>query len=68
MVFILTPEARSRLARLELSRPQLAEQVREQLADLDQNKRIVTPVSDASLKKILQGLEAKRHDSTIRRI
>jgi len=68
MKTVLSSEARERLARLELSRPELAEQVRQQLADLDKEGRISIPVSDLSLKKILAGLEEKKHNSSIRRI
>jgi programmed cell death protein 5 len=68
MKTVLSSEARERLARLELSRPELAEQVRQQLADLEKEGRISTPVSDLSLKRILAGLEDKKHNSSIRRI
>lgn len=68
MKTVLSPEARERLARLELSRPELAEQVRHQLADLDKEGKISIPVSDLSLKRILAGLEEKKHNSSIRRI
>lgn len=64
---ILTPEARDRLARLELAFPELAVNVKQQLAALHSTGRIATPVDDASLKRILQGLDNRR-DPTIRRI
>ena len=68
MKTILTPEARERLARLELSRPELALEVRQQLAALHSEERIAIPVNDASLKRILAGLDTKRHETSIRRI
>jgi programmed cell death protein 5 len=68
MKVVLTPEARERLARLELSRPELAHEVRQQLSELSASDRIETPVSDQSLKNILASLDSKRRDSTIRRI
>jgi len=68
MKVILTPEARERLARLELSRPELTHEVRQQLSELSASDRIATPVSDQSLKNILASLDSKRRDSTIRRI
>mgnify|MGYP001247553988 CR=1 FL=1 len=68
MRLVLTPEARERLARLELSRPELAHEVRQQLSELSASERIATPVSDQSLRNILASLDSKRRESTIRRI
>ena len=68
MRVVMTPEARERLARLELSRPELAHEVRQQLSELSASERIATPVTDQSLKSILASLDSKRRDSTIRRI
>ena len=66
---ILTPEARDRLARVELGHPDLAKTVKQHLFTLHQNNRIQIPVDDEMLKRILQGLsENNRRETTIRRI
>ena len=66
---ILTPEARDRLARVELGHPELATTVKQHLYTLHQDNRISIPVDDEMLKRILQGLsENNRRETTIRRI
>lgn len=66
---ILTPEARDRLARVELAYPELASTVKKHLFALHQNNQIQIPVSDEMLKRILQGLsENNRRETTIRRV
>ena len=66
---ILTPEARDRLARVELGHPELAATVKQHLFTLHQANRINIPVDDEMLKRILQGLsENNRRETTIRRI
>ena len=66
---ILTPEARDRLARVELGHPELATTVKQHLYTLHQANRISIPVDDEMRKRILQGLsENSRRETTIRRI
>ncbi len=65
---ILTPEARDRLARVELGHPELASTVKKHLFTLHQANRINIPVDEEMLKRILQGLESNRRETTIRRI
>ncbi|MEE2758625.1 MAG: DNA-binding protein [Candidatus Thermoplasmatota archaeon] len=66
---ILTPEARDRLARVELGHPDLAKTVKMHLYTLHQNNQIQIPVSDEMLKRILQGIsDSNRRETTIRRI
>ena len=66
---ILTPEARDRLARVELGHPELATTVKQHLYTLHQNNQIRIPVDDEMLKRILQGLsENNRRETSIRRI
>lgn len=50
---ILSEEARSRLARIKLAKPEFAEQVEVQLIQLAQMGRLPIPVSDAQLKMLL---------------
>ena len=68
MKTILTPEARSRLASLNLVNPDLTIQVKTHLAKLSKESRIATPVNDLQLKKILAGLSGNRRETSIRRI
>ena len=66
---ILTPEARDRLARVEMGHPELASTVKQHLFTLHQANQIQIPVDDAMLKRILQGLtDQNRRETTIRRI
>ncbi len=53
---ILTEEARSRLSRVKLVKPELAQQVELQLIQLAQTGRLQIPVSDAQLKLLLDRL------------
>ena len=69
MQTILTPEARDRLARVELGRPELASTVKQHLFTLYQENKLRIPVDDEMLKRILQGLtDSTRRETTIRRI
>ncbi len=69
MQTILTPEARDRLARVELGHPELASTVKQHLFTLYQSNKLRIPVDDEMLKRILQGLtDSNRRKTTIRRI
>tara|TARA_X000000368_G_C22802020_1_gene610734 strand:+ start:254 stop:613 length:360 start_codon:yes stop_codon:yes gene_type:complete len=68
MKTILTPEARSRLASLNLVNQELTTRVKTHLATLAGEKRIATPVNDQQLKRILAGLSEGRRETSIRRI
>ena len=69
MRIILTPDARDRLARVEMGHPELASTVKQHLFTLHQTNQIQIPIDDAMLKRILQGLtEQNRRETTIRRI
>lgn len=65
---ILTPDARSRLASLNLVNPELTTRVKTHLAKLSNENRIATPVNDMQLKRILGGLSEGRRETSIRRI
>ncbi|MBO8174380.1 MAG: DNA-binding protein [Thermococcus sp.] len=56
---ILTPEARERLARVKLVRPELAQQVELILVQLYQAGQIREKIDDAKLKKILAQIDAR---------
>ena len=68
MKSILTPEARSRLARLEMGYPELTFSVKQQLYTLHATSRITIPVSDLQLRNILASLQEEKRESTIRRL
>ncbi len=65
---ILTPDARERLMSLKLARPQLAEQVEMQLISLAQSGRLQTMIDDAKLKVLLQQIQPKKREMTIKHI
>ena len=56
---ILTPEARERLSRVKLVRPELAQQVELILVQLYQAGQIRERIDDAKLKKILAQIDAR---------
>ncbi|ADT84073.1 MULTISPECIES: DNA-binding protein [Thermococcus] len=56
---ILTPEARERLSRVKLVRPELAQQVELILVQLYQAGQIREKIDDAKLKKILAQIDAR---------
>ncbi|AHF80539.1 DNA-binding protein [Thermococcus paralvinellae] len=56
---ILTPEARERLARVKLVRPELAQQVELILVQLYQTGQIREKIDDMKLKKILAQIDAR---------
>ena len=68
MKLILSPDARSRLASLNLVNPELTTRVKSHLATLSNENRISTPVNDDQLKRILAGLSESRRETRIRRI
>ncbi len=57
---VLEPEARERLTRIRLSRPELWEQIARQLVGLAQSGRLVRRITDDDLRKILAGLPQDR--------
>ncbi|NJE85688.1 DNA-binding protein [Thermococcus sp. CX2] len=59
MRHILTPEARERLGRVKLVRPELARQVELVLVQLYQAGQIREPIDDAKLKRILAQVDAR---------
>ncbi len=64
---ILTPEARERLGRVKLVKPELARQVELILVQLYQAGQITEPIDDAKLKRILAQIDARtRKDYKIR--
>jgi programmed cell death protein 5 len=64
---ILTPEARERLLRIKVVRPQFAELVENQLIALVQRGQISGLISDSDLKLLLSKILPKKRDINIRR-
>ncbi len=62
---ILTPEARERLSRVRLVKPELAENVENQLIQLAGMGRINRMVSDQDVRDILDKLTATKRESKI---
>ncbi|HID73883.1 MAG TPA: DNA-binding protein [Thermoplasmata archaeon] len=65
---IFTPEARARLANIRMARPDFAATVEDQILILVQAGRIPVPVTDEFLRRILQQLQGRRRDITIKRV
>ncbi len=64
---VLTPEARERLGRVKLVKPELARQVELLLVQLYQAGQIREPIDDAKLKRILAEIDARtRRDFRIK--
>ncbi|MDP6334087.1 MAG: DNA-binding protein [Candidatus Poseidoniaceae archaeon] len=68
MRIILTPEARQRLANVELTREDVALGVKRHLVNMHNEGRLNVPVDDQTLKAVLARLNSNRRDSKIRRI
>jgi programmed cell death protein 5 len=64
---IMTPEARERLARLKMARPEETRQVESQLIGLAQSGRLGSRIDDEQLKIILARLLPGQRDINIRR-
>jgi programmed cell death protein 5 len=64
---ILTPEARSRLANLKLTKPEFVEQIELQLIQLAQSGRLQGKVTDEQLKVLLKQLSGQKRDINITR-
>jgi programmed cell death protein 5 len=64
---ILTPEARERLERLRMARPEEARQLENQLIQLAQSGRLQAKIDDEQLKLILNRISPGPRDINIRR-
>jgi programmed cell death protein 5 len=64
---ILTPEARERLGRIRLAKPEVAAAVEQQLIALAASGRIQRQVDDATLRALLERIAPERRDITITR-
>jgi len=64
---ILTTDAKERLGRIKVARPELAESIENQLIMLAQNGRLKNKINDEQLRMLLSKLIPKKRDITIRR-
>ncbi len=64
---ILTPEARERLTRIRMSRPELADVVSSHLVRAAQSGRLPGRIGDDELRRLLSQLQPKGRDTTITR-
>ena len=65
---VLTTEARQRLNRIKLVKPQFAEGIELQLIQVAQSGRVQLPISDTQLKTILKNLQSPKREIKFRRI
>lgn len=64
---IMTPEARERLGRIRVARPQLAEQIESQLIALAKRGATNDKVDDDTLKNLLKKLTDQKKEIDIKR-
>jgi len=64
---ILTPEARERLGRIRLAKPDIAASVEQQLLQLAASGRLQRQVDDATLRSLLERIMPERREITITR-
>ena len=64
----LAPDARARLARIALVEPERAQTIRANLASMYAQGELTSPLTDASLKKMLATQSKSRSNASVRRI
>ncbi len=64
---ILTPQARERLGRLRIARPEIVQSIEDQLIALARSGRVVGQIDDADLRKLLSRLMPKKREIKIER-
>jgi programmed cell death protein 5 len=64
---ILTPEARERLGRIRLAKPEVASSVEQQLIALAASGRLQRQVDDATLRALLERIAPERREINITR-
>ena len=64
---VLTTDARERLGRIKVARPEIAENIENQLITLAQSGRLKTKVTDEQLQELLKRILPKKRDIKITR-
>lgn len=64
---ILTPAARQRLGRLKIARPEIVQNIEDQLITLARSGRVVGQIDDNDLRKLLGKLIPKKREIRIER-
>jgi len=67
LIQALTPKARERLGNIKISRPQIAEQIENQLIMLVQSGRLKNKINDQQLRSLLSQMIPKKRDIKIKR-
>ena len=67
LISILTPKARERLGNIKVARPELAEQIENQLIMLSQSGRLKSKINDEQLRMLLSNILPKKRDIKIKR-
>ena len=67
LMSILTPDARERLGRIKVARPEVAESVEAQLIMFAQKSRLKNKINDEQLRRLLSKLLPKKRDIKIKR-
>ncbi|HDD57055.1 MAG TPA: DNA-binding protein [Thermoplasmatales archaeon] len=65
--YILTSEARQRLARIRMARPEFAQTIENQLILLVQSGRLQHKITDEELKDLLSRIASRKREIKIRR-
>jgi len=64
---IMTTDARSRLSRIKLARPEIAEQIENQIIMIAQSGQLKNKINDEQLRMLLQKILPKKRDIKIKR-
>ena len=64
---VLTPEARERLGRIRLAKPDIAASVEQQVLALAASGRLQRPIDDAMLRALLERISPERREIKITR-
>jgi programmed cell death protein 5 len=64
---ILTTEARERLGRIKIARPEIVENIENQIIMLAQSGRLKSKINDEQLRELLSKLIPKKRDIKIKR-
>ncbi len=64
---VLEPAAKERLARIKIARPQIGEQIENQLISLAQSGRMNGKISDEDFRRLLTRILPKKREIKIRR-